>query len=109
MRRSRDAGARTDKSRAASRETAASLAIDALSYMAGEPEQMSCFLALTGIDPGAIRSAAREPNFLAGVLDHVCGDERLLTAFAAHAGMKPADIESARQTLAGHRWERDVP
>jgi Protein of unknown function (DUF3572) len=84
------------------------LAIEALSYLANDPEQMSRFLALTGIDLGAIRAAAREPNFLAGVLDHVCGDERLLIAFAAHAGIAPEEIGRARHALGG-RWERDAP
>ena len=93
----------------ASPETASALAIEALSYLANDPEQMSRFLALTGIDPGAIRAAARDPNFLAGVLDYVCGDERLLIAFARHAGVAPEEIGCARHALGGSQWERDVP
>jgi hypothetical protein len=85
-------------------QTAAALAIEALSYLANDPQQMSRFLALTGIDPGAIRAAAREPNFLAGVLDYVCGDERLLTAFATHAGVAPEEIGRARHAIGG-QWE----
>jgi hypothetical protein len=108
MRRDRTAG-RGKPGPRAHRETAAALAIEALSYPASDPEQMSRFLALTGIDPGAIRAAARDANFLAGVLDYVCGDERLLVAFAGHAGVAPEEIAKARHALGGGYWERDVP
>ena len=43
-----------------------------------------------------IRKAAADPAFLAGVLDHVVGDEPLLVAVAAHAGVTPQTIESAQ-------------
>ena len=58
------------------------LAIAALGFIAGEPERLERFLALTGIAPESIRAAAREPEFLLGVLDHVAGDDALLLAFA---------------------------
>jgi hypothetical protein len=90
------------------REAAEALAIQALAYMAGDPERLGRFLAVTGIGPERIREAARESHFLAGVLDHVLDDERLLLAFAADAGIDPAEIASARGAL-GARLERDVP
>jgi hypothetical protein len=90
-------------------DAARELAIVALGYIAGDPEQLSRFLALTGIDPGAIRAAAEEPGFLAGVLGYISGNERTLVAFAAHAGVGPEEVEKARQILAGANWERDVP
>ena len=105
MKRDRSAGRGKPGTRP---ETASALAIEALSYLANDPEQMSRFLALTGIDPGAIRAAADEPNFLCGVLDYVCGDERLLIAFAGHAGVAPEEIGRARHALAGSNWQRDV-
>jgi hypothetical protein len=91
------------------REAAGELAIVALGYIASDPEELSRFLALTGIDPGAIRAAAEEPGFLAGVLSYIAGNERTLLAFATHANVAPEEIEKARQVLAGTDWERDVP
>ena len=85
------------------------LAIAALGFIAAEPERLGRFLAVTGIGPEAIRQAARQPHFLVGVLDHVAGDERLLMAFAAESAIDPNDVIPARDTLAGHRWERDTP
>jgi hypothetical protein len=91
------------------RQAACDLAIEALGYIAGDPELLARFLAMTGLDPGAIRAAAAEPDFLLGVLEYVCGDERLLIAFATHADIGPEEIETAKQAIAVADWERDVP
>ena len=90
------------------REAAETLAVQALVFIAEQPEQLSRFLAVTGIAPDQIRDAAREPDFLAGVLDHMLGDEALLIAFAESAGIDPASVARLRSML-GKRWERDVP
>lgn len=88
---------------------AESLAIQAISFLAAEPERLSRFLALTGIDPVEIRQLAGQPAFLAAVLEHICGDDRLQGAFAAETGCDPAIVDRARTWLAGHDWERDTP
>jgi hypothetical protein len=93
-----------------SREAAETLAVQALAFIAEEPDRLGAFLATSGIGPEAIRDAAREPGFLAGVLDHMLGDESLLLAFADSAGLDPAGIARARRALPGGReWERDLP
>jgi hypothetical protein len=108
MRSSRPSG--NGKSNLEGRQEAArELAIVALGYIASDPEQLSRFLALTGIDPGSIRAAAEEPGFLAGVLGYITGHEPTLLAFATHASVAPEEIEKARLILAGTNWERDVP
>ena len=83
------------------------LAIAALGFIAAEPDRLGRFLALTGIGPESIRDAAREPRFLAGVLDHVAADEDLLLAFAAEREIDPEHVMLARDLLVGGRWERD--
>jgi hypothetical protein len=102
MKRARGSGA------AARREAAGALAVAALGFLAAEPEQLSRFLASSGIAPDAIRDAARQAGFLAGVLDHFAADERLLLAFARQQQIDPAEIERARAAL-GAVWERDLP
>jgi hypothetical protein len=91
-----------------SKEAAETLAIQALGVLAEEPERLAAFLSVTGIAHEDIRQAAREPGFLAGVLDHMLGDERLLIVFADSAGIDPASINRARRALGGN-WERDLP
>ncbi len=90
-------------------EAARELAIVALGFIASDADELSRFLALTGIDPGSIRIAAEEPGFLAGVLAYISGNERTLLAFASHASVAPQEIEKAKQVLAGSNWERDLP
>jgi Protein of unknown function (DUF3572) len=90
-------------------DAAEGLAIQALTFIAGDAERLGRFLAITGIGPNEIRAAAHESGFLIGVLDHLAGDERLLAAFAAEAGIDPPDVERARAALGGTPWEREIP
>jgi hypothetical protein len=89
------------------RKSAESLAIRALTFLVEEPERISRFLALTGIDPGEVRSLAREPGFLAAVLEHVRSDERMLVEFVQSAEVRPQEVAAAATLLSGPAWERD--
>ena len=66
-----------ERALATTREAAEMLAIQALAFIAEEPERLNRFLAMTGIAADEIRAAAREPGFLAGVLEHMLADESL--------------------------------
>jgi Protein of unknown function (DUF3572) len=89
-------------------EAAEMLAIQALAFIAEEPERLNLFLSTTGIAAAEIRTAAREPGFLAGVLEHMLAHENLLIVFADSAGINPAAVARARSALGGQR-ERDMP
>ena len=91
-----------------SQENAEMLAVQALAFIAEDDGRLSGFIASTGIAVQSIRDAARDPNFLAGVLEHMLADENLLIAFADSAGIDPAEVARARQAL-GKLWERDLP
>lgn len=78
-----------------------SLAIEALGFLAEESERLSRFLALTGLEAGNLRQAAREPHFLGSVLDHLLNDESLLLAFCADRHLQPDAVQRARQRLPG--------
>jgi Protein of unknown function (DUF3572) len=80
-------------------EQAEMLAIQALGFIGEEPERLGRFLDMTGIPVEHIRAAARERSFLAGVLEHMLGDEKLLILFADSAGIDPAEIAGARSAL----------
>jgi hypothetical protein len=90
------------------RERAKTLAVEALAFIAEEPRALARFLDASGIAADEIRTAARTPGFLAGVLEHMLSDESLLLAFAERAGINPAEVGQAARTLGG-RWERDLP
>ena len=90
-------------------DAAEGLAIQAVTFIAGDPERLGGFLAATGIGPAEIRAASAEPGFLAGVLGYLASDDRLITAFAAETGLDPADVARAFTALGGEAWERGDP
>ena len=92
----------------AARQTAEMLAIQALSFIAAEPERLNGFLGATGLTLDRLRESANEPDFLAGVLEHMLADENRLLAFADSAAVDPAAVARARSALGGN-WERDIP
>ena len=91
------------------RQVAEIVAIQALSFIAGEPERLGAFLAETGIGPETLRTAAADPRFLASVLDFVMRDDSTVKAFASAAQLHPTNIAAAHQALNDPKWERDVP
>jgi hypothetical protein len=91
------------------REVAEIVAIQALSFVALDPERLGAFLAETGIGPETLRSAAADPHFLAGVLDFVLRDDTTVKEFAAASELDPATIAAAREVLNEDRSERDEP
>jgi hypothetical protein len=91
------------------REAAEAMAISALAYVAAEPERLGRFLALSGLGPETLRSAAREPQFLAGILEYLLADEELLVGFAREADIAPEEVGKAREALSGEKWERELP
>jgi Protein of unknown function (DUF3572) len=89
--------------RSEERVAAEVLAVAALAFIAAEPERLGRFLAMSGIGPDSIRAAAREPQFLLGVLDYLAADEPLLIAFAAENAIPPGAVMEARDTIAERR------
>ena len=91
------------------REVAEIVAIQALTFVAGDPERLGLFLAESGLGPETLRTAAANPQFLASVLDFVMRDDATVKAFAAQSELHPTNIAAARQALGDSHWERDVP
>ena len=91
------------------REAAEIVAIQALSFVAGDPERLGRFLAESGIGPETLRGAAADPRFLASVLDFVMRDDATVKAFAEASQFDPTNVAAAHQALNDPEWERDVP
>jgi hypothetical protein len=91
------------------REVAEIVAVQALSFIAGDPERLGSFLAETGLGPQTLRTAAADPHFLKSVLEFVMRDDATVKAFAAASQLHPTNIAAARQVLGDPDWERDVP
>lgn len=80
-------------------EKAEVLALQALDFLAREPERLGRFLALSGLGPENLRDSAGSPETLAGVLEHLLQDESLLLVFCSLNGHLPQSVAPARQVL----------
>ncbi len=77
------------------------IALKALGFLATEPERLSRFLTLSGVDLADIGTVAENPEFLAGLLNHLLQDESLLLTFTAEQEMDPRVPALAAEALAG--------
>ena len=79
--------------------------VGAFSFITSDEERLGRFLAVSGLRPDTIRSAAASPGFLAAVLDYVASDEPLLIALAKDLNIKPEHIMQAHWTLSPSEFE----
>lgn len=84
-----------------STEGADATAVAILGWLAGEPELLSRFLALTGVAPSDVRNAVNDPGFLAGIVDFLMSHEPTLMAFCEATGIKPEAVVHAHAALSG--------
>jgi hypothetical protein len=73
-------------------EDAETLALQALTFLVCEPQRLSRFLALTGMDVQAIRAAAVSADLQTAILEYLLSDESLLLTFCQERGIDPATI-----------------
>lgn len=80
-------------------DTASTIALSALTFLASDSTQMERFMGLTGMDVETLQSQAGEPHILASVLEHFAQDESLLLTFTANNNLDPATIAPALHVL----------
>lgn len=93
-----DGMALRQSSQTASAET---IGIKAVGFLAASEDDLLRFVALSGLDPADLRARADEPDVLVAVLDHLLGDDTLLTGFCEAEGLSPKDVHLARHRLSG--------
>lgn len=81
------------------RESAETLALRTLAFLAEDPRRMTRFLALTGLEPADLMAQADTPAVQMAALDYLLGDESLLLVFAGNAGVAPETVPAARALL----------
>ncbi len=82
-------------------ERAETLALEALAFLAADERYLGALLAQAGWTLAELRAQAGEPHVLAGILDFVLADERLLLAYCEAAGHSPTLVARARRALPG--------
>ena len=85
------------------RETAETIAVQGLAFLAEEPARLQRFLLATGLEASDIRARADSPELMSAVLEHLAADESLLLVFAATHKLAPESIgEAVRVLQAAH-------
>jgi len=92
---------RAEKPSEQTNEQAEALAIEALSFIAGNETLLERFLSISGIAPETLRQAAQSRGFLAGVLSFLLAHEPDLLEFCAQAKHPPESIAKAFAKLPG--------
>ena len=90
-----------------SADSAETLALKALGWLAGNDELLPVFLGSTGASESDLREQAADPAFLGSVLDFLTMDDAWLLRFAADSGLAPEAAMQARAGLPGgeaHNW-----
>lgn len=82
-------------------ETAETLALRALGWIAAEAGLSGAFLAASGASASDLAERAGDPEFLGFVLDFLLADEAALLAFADETGVPPDAPMRARAALPG--------
>lgn len=82
-------------------ESAQTLGLQALGWLAGQDEAFGAFLGASGLGEADLRARAGDLDMLGAVLDFLLGDEALLLQFCAEAGVAPAIPLQARMALPG--------
>lgn len=89
-----------------SNDTAETAALQALGFVAGDPDRLARFMGLAGVSVDELKSRAADPAFLGGVLDFLLEDEPMLLEFCEASGLKPAALARLRGDLPGAPvWE----
>ncbi|KFI30360.1 hypothetical protein CDV50_12705 [Haematobacter massiliensis] len=83
------------------RESAETLAIAALGWLAADEERWQRYLVATGASAESVAQSAREPELLASVMDFLLTEDQLVLGFAAEADVRPEAILRARRLLPG--------
>jgi hypothetical protein len=82
-------------------ESAEALAITILSWLSADPSLMSRFLAISGIDAGAIRGMIGEPGFYGGLTGFLMDHEPTLMQFCGDNDVRVEWVQACHQHFTG--------
>lgn len=82
-------------------ESAETIALQALAWLAGDDALLSVFLGATGASELDLRGRAAEPEFLGAVLDFLMMDDAWVVTFCDAQGLKYETPMLARAALPG--------
>jgi hypothetical protein len=84
-------------------EAAETLALQALGWLLAQPEELGGFLSASGAAPGDLAHLARDPVFLAALVDYLLETDDRVLACTKDLGLPATALGEARQGLPGGR------
>lgn len=84
-----------------SQESAETIALQALAWLAGNEELLPVFMGATGVSESDLRDGLLDPVFQASVLDFLLMDDAWVMAFCDDAGLGYDSLAQARMALPG--------
>lgn len=72
-----------------------------MDWMLDNPDQLGAFMAATGLGPADLRAGLGTPGLDLALIDHLMGDEGLLTRVCADLGLPPDHPARAQAALGG--------
>ena len=82
-------------------EVAETLALNAVSWLVGQPDLLNVFMGSTGIGEHEIKTRLQDPDFMAAVLDFLLMDDRFVLDFCDAQGIPAENLLHARSALPG--------
>lgn len=82
-------------------ESAETLALQALGWLAGNDDLLPVFLGNSGLGEADVKERATDPLFLGAVLDFLMMDDAWVVAFCDAQRLPYAHLMAARQALPG--------
>ena len=82
-------------------ESAETLALRALGWLAEDRDRLGAFLAETGASPADMARQAGDPAFLGAILDHLLSSDAMVIGFCAAEGLPNDAPMKARTALPG--------
>lgn len=77
------------------------IAVAILTWLGEEPDMLTRFLSLSGVEASSLRQFSASPGFAAALMEFVMGHEPSLMAFSARSGIAPDVVATAWQKLSG--------
>ena len=84
-------------------EAAETLALQALGWLLSQPEELGGFLSASGAAPGDLAHLARDPVFLAALVDYLLETDDRVLACTKDLGLPATALGEARHGLPGGR------
>jgi len=81
-------------------DDAETIALQGLTFLAGDPQRLVRFLSLTGLTPQDLKGFGRDASLQMALMDYLLGDESLLLVFTSQSGVAPEVIAPAYELLA---------